>query len=235
MNEVLIKSLLEKEYSLRARFLPAFIISIPITLSIVFTVNSLILFNEFSTLHYLYIIGIPFFMMSRIRKKGQNIQTQLWTKWGGNPAAILLNDRDQTFSKIQKEDFLKIIQKIFGLRKANGSILNINQQLDLVIFRLIEINRDNGLLLEENISYGFWRNLYAVRIDFIICALLGIGIATVNYYLLNFVYSHFILHVSAILIYVICILTLISERKVKDAAYNYARTLIKSIYRFERS
>ncbi|EIE01403.1 MULTISPECIES: hypothetical protein [Leptospira] len=233
MNDIFIRSLLDKEYSLRARFIPAFIITFPATLSLVLALNSNISYKEYPILHYFFLFGIPFLLVYRVRKRGQEIQSVLWKEWGGNPSSLLLIGKNAAFSNGQRKELLRILAKKFGRKDIkNPERINIDN-MESIIFRLIELNRANGLLLEENITYGFWRNLYAVRLEFAIYSLTGIIVAIGSYYFINGNLSFLLLYLSFSLLYWIGVSILSTKAKIKDTAFNYSKALLKSIYKLE--
>jgi hypothetical protein len=100
---------------------------------------------------------------------------------------------------------------------------------------LRENTRDNKLVQEENISYGFQRNLYSLkRFALITCAIAlaieGVAISMTVDCTFPYTTPPNIAVVGALLAYFIGVCVFVTRQKVRDQAFAYARQLIFSVY-----
>jgi hypothetical protein len=195
----------------------------------------------------LYILGllaaIGIYVMSDwMRVRGQNLEKQLFQKWGGQPTTLMLFWDDTALSHDDKKrcyDFFSQNEKTTHVptpeeqRKAPGTA---KTHFDSLIKWLRENRRDNALVLNENAWYGFCRNVYAskwigVALS-VICALILIFLmrdAMMQSRSLEDFYRRVEVEPVAILAIEVALFILFVTRKeawVKRAATGYARALL---------
>ena len=99
----------------------------------------------------------------------EELEERLVRIWGGMPTTIALRHRDSFLDGVSKQRYHDLITRKLGLRmptadeeaadpaKADDAYIGATK-------RLRELTRsDRGLLFKENISYGFHRNMLAMK------------------------------------------------------------------------
>lgn len=98
-----------------------------------------------------------------------------------------------------------------------------------VLYQLKEVTRKNDIVKEENINYGFTRNLLSVKTIGIMINILLILVQIVIY-LSNLISSTIFLIVTAVdIFYLIIWIFYINEELIKFSAYNYAEALFSAM------
>ena len=117
--------------------------------------------------------------------------------------------------------------------KANA----LDALYECVIAWMRENSRNNKLLFEENISYGFQRNFFALREFAITCGLLSLVLqigAALAAWKLHWMYAISIpvavVLMAATLAYLIGVGVFVTESAVQIQGYTYARQLLNSVY-----
>lgn len=227
-------------YNLRARLFPAVIAISP---AIAFTAiaiswDAISLPQVMSTAA----IGVLFFAAADFaRRMGKRFEREMFAATGGKPVMTLLRHSDQTLDKKTKERYRTYLAAQLGekaptaqaeARDSNGT--------DGFYGRcgawLRERTRDKAkfkILFEENMTYGFRRNLYGLRVAGLVLNLLVVFVCL---YLLSpygvwineptraeifAVLAIAVLHAGYFLFFV-------SRRSVEEASDQYARQLILS-------
>ena len=158
-------------YTLQARIFPAFILLTPVTLL------TLGLWPIFMEARFLIIIGAIVIVFSMLlaqytRDAGKEFEKKLVEKWGGYPSSTELMYSRSSLPNQKLESYRERISSLF----PEIILLNKEEELatpddalriiDDLICRLREKARDTKqfqLLFQENIHYGFRRNLVALR------------------------------------------------------------------------
>ena len=104
-----------------------------------------------------------------------------------------------------------------------------------VVAWIRENTRENQLLLEENISYGFQRNFFALKTFALVCGFVALAIQAASLTLVWMKNPANItpaaIAVSAgIVLYLLGVIFFVSRESVKVQGFAYARQLINSIY-----
>lgn len=158
------------EYSLKARVLPAFLVFLPG----IFTLSAWVPLDKFSQFA---ILGISInsvlavLMAEFIRDQGAEKEPDLWKSWGGKPSSQLLRHRNRDASPQKRNKWRKAIENVTATplpsaASEKSSPDEADNSYDTAVSILKEITRDkdlDGLLLKENIGYGFRRNLWASK------------------------------------------------------------------------
>jgi hypothetical protein len=172
-------------YSMKARVYPVAILFFPLVIPGFF--YSL----YFQTLlHFVVSIGFVgglIYLLSQLgRDQGKIKEESLWKSWGGAPTTQILTGNNRVIDTYTK---LRYIRRLLELCPVNSpAVGNRNQipEYDSEVYRawtrfLISKTRDTkefNLLFKENTSYGFRRNLWALKP--IALSLLGV-LFCVNY------------------------------------------------------
>lgn len=232
------KNLLDR-YEWQARLFPVLIVIAPIVLSI------LIWFPETRTKYNSVISLLGTFglmhLIARIsRNLGKSKENSLYKLWGGAPTTQILRHKDETLDSITKKRYHKFLENnINGLKlpTVEDEEKNPNEAdkaYQSAVKWLREKTRDKKkyyLIFQENIHYGFSRNLWAFKTYAIIINIINIIMNFVGIYLtykfdiINVKLEIWVSIIVAILFLLIWI-TFINKKSVRLSAYAYARVLI---------
>lgn len=158
-------------YTLTARLFPMTLFYLPIIfLGIVFSFH----FDKY--VHLLTSLGVvsalSYFTAQIGRKGGKAKESDLWKSWGGAPTTQLLRWRDNTIDSNTKKRYhfkLQVLCPVenFPTREVEDNSPSVADDAYQAWVRyLISKTRDTkkyDLLFKENINYGFWRNLWALK------------------------------------------------------------------------
>jgi len=131
-------------------------------------------------------IGLLYLFASLARSRGRALQETLKRQWGGLPTEILLQHRDRTIEPPTKHAYHAALQKLapdFRLPTADEETRDpaaADEIYRAVVRRLIDLRRGPKykLIHNDNIAYGFWRNLLGMKGLALILAVLSVaGIA----------------------------------------------------------
>lgn len=226
-------------YVLRARVGPVIVLGIPI---LALFINSLITGAELKNLAVIGVVGVAILTLAAQfgRSLGKKLEETLYSEWGGKPTTVLLRHRDNQIDSTTKAR----LHSRLGTKVSNlqlPSIVEENndpQQADVIynsaVLWLRSNTQDNSKyprLHEENIIYGFRRNLLGLKPLGLILSLSLIGIKVA----IDRPFSWDKLGVFALQPSVIASVLLIAffsfivtRDWVKDAAYSYAFALFNA-------
>jgi hypothetical protein len=116
-------------------------------------------------------IGVLYLFAVLARSRGRAVQHRLRQQWGGFPSEIVLRFRDGTIEMPTKRAYHAALQDLapdFQLPDASAEAQDPEAADDIyraVIRRLIDLRRGPKypLILNDNIAYGFWRNLLGMK------------------------------------------------------------------------
>lgn len=115
------------------------------------------------------------------RDKGRNKQSALWNKWGGAPTTQLLRFRDNPNPELLSRRRARLEQlvgrKLPTAEEEKRDTAKADLAYGSAVAYLLEATRDADrfpLILEENINYGFRRNLWGLKPYGVIIAVLGV-------------------------------------------------------------
>lgn len=165
-----VRQLFDK-YSFSARVKPAFYLAAPLVLTVI------VWFEESrswggASLTFLTSFGIITFAANQLSTFGNRLQDKLYKKWGGAPTTIILRHTDSRIDRYTKERYMQYLSgKISNFRvvtaeKEKADPLDADELYKSASRYLREKTRDRAkypLVFEENINYGFSRNLYAAK------------------------------------------------------------------------
>lgn len=221
-------------YTWQARVLPAALLMLP-----VFVATNLVL----SYLNFNLGLSLPianFILLSLLivisifcRDLGKNAEKKLFKKWGGPPTTRYLrifNDEYNTFQKTVIKEYLKMHFNGIGMptekmEKEQAKEADAKYEAYIAELRAITRNyKEFAILQSDNRNYGMIRNLFGIKILAIVLNVAIILSAIIvmfcvknllndNVYIISIVISG-----SMILFWLI----FITEKRVKNAAENYA-------------
>lgn len=235
-------------YERRARLAPALLVLLPLIVAFMAAFK-----KELNTLELMASVTVagcaPFLLSNLVRFRGKNLEKKLVAKWGAMPTTQLLRHRDVRLNPHLKARYHVAIRDKLGVRLPSeaeelADPASADQAYSAAVSLLRERTRkEESLLLHENATYGFYRNMSAVRKHGLFSSLLGlafgllmsrvIGVAPLSFNpeaLSNPGFSGAItLCVSVILAAVW--LSSFSHEMVEHAAFAYADRLLASLDR----
>ena len=170
------------------------------------------------------------------RNKGQALQDKLWKKWGGSPTVQLLRHCGPANPHVRKR-WHKSIEKLTG-QKLPTAVQEAEDPMaadityEAAIRSLIVQRRDKKkfpLIFQENLHYGFCRNLLGLRPIGITCSIFGIVASGFAIFYtdpkMHLLAAACCFVTVAILLMWICV---INSNWVKPPAFAYAERLLES-------
>lgn len=227
------------KYGFRARFLPALLVTTPIAVVVALLFPALYASYKaiFSSLG---VTLVALFVLAHvIRTKGRSLENRLYQAWGGVPTTTWLRHRDERLDPHTKDRYHKFLAgripnlKVPSAAGEQADPQGADRAYASAVKWLLEHTRDAGsyaLVFEENVSYGFRRNMLAAKplALSILCILAGIA-TWVSYRRFDGNLEHLDVDTVAAWIVVICGLALwfmVTKAWVKDASDSYARALL---------
>lgn len=229
------------KYTMKARVFPAVIAFAPaLALAVLYiSWDSFSLSDAFVALASVIFLVV---LADIARRSGKRIEKQLLKSWGGMPSTHLLRYRDGTIDLYSKKRYLKFLAERIGEEVPTPEDEAVNPNIcDRFYSRCCQWIRENtrdrerfSILFEENMNYGFRRNLLGLKraaylvttIVVLICVaslLFGVpilpreGLAVQLSFIVGFSGFHYAYF-----------LTCVTESSVYDAGLLYARQLILS-------
>lgn len=158
-------------YSLNARVKPAFLLFLPVVVMVY------VLFEPSRTLGgsiltLLLSFGVVAFAANQMSTHGNLLQEKLFAKWGGAPSTIILRHSDSRLDRNTKQRYKLALEGLIPNFKApteaeeKADPRAADEMYDSAASYLREHTRDAkkfALILNENIEYGFSRNLLACK------------------------------------------------------------------------
>ena len=226
-------------YDILARIIPGALA--PLVPTIALTVGApQIITGDFKALAGYSFISISaiFIFAQSARANGRRVQKRLSQRWGGMPTELLLTWNDQTIEIATKCAYHRALQRLatdITLPDIDQETRDPSGALGLyrsAVRRLIEMRRGPNyrLILNDNIAYGFWRNMLGMRSialtasvisSLILLVLLHYNLATLSNALLGFFLTG---------AWVLFQCAVVGEKKVWDAGVAYAERLFSSLH-----
>lgn len=179
MEMVRIFTSIADPYERKARIAPALIVLMPVAISFAVAFQ-----DKYGSLQVVVLIlmicGGPLLLSNFVRFRGKQLEARLTKKWGALPTTILLRHSDSKLNPNIKATYHREMQKRFGFRipsveQERQNPMAADQIYEAGVSSLRETNRgEDPLVLKENISYGFVRNMCALRPFGVITALAGL-------------------------------------------------------------
>jgi len=219
-----LSNIVTDQYSRRARLYPCLYFILPLyIIAYIFMPEHEGTISKIVTL--ILACGGAMFAMQITRDLGKKAETKLFTRWGGKPTTFLLRHSDQTLTNAEKSKYVSDICKVYKTIDASSDI-----EISNAVSWLIGQTRERQkfyLLLEENINYGFRRNLYGLKP---LIQLIDIGLmAVLIYFAITRANISIQIAISLGIAFIHLSLTtfIITDKWVKTAALNYAERLFK--------
>lgn len=158
-------------YTVSARFLPAAVIATPLALTM-FTWAPFDMGLIKGAAAIFVMTALAYVLSHPTRDAGRQLEERLWTAWGGAPSITFLRHRDQTIDPITKAQFhsaLVALGAVPFLPTKDAELLApdaADHAYSAACNWLRSRTRDRKLfplVFEENVNYGYQRNLLACR------------------------------------------------------------------------
>ena len=165
------------EYSLKARIWPAFIVCSPILIFCPLAIS------RFLNVTQVAILGMALIaLMSEIvRHCGIRAEKGLLNEWGGMPSTKILRWSDQQLSKEYKHKIHQLVKKKLGTSLSSEQEEEIDpkdsdKKITEAFLTLRNRLRDakKGSVFQDNINYGFSRNLFGSRWIWFSCSFFSV-------------------------------------------------------------
>jgi len=229
------------KYELNARIYPIIITLLPVLIiGIYFSIDYQ---NIYSALGGIGLITLLSFVFGQLgRDKGKRAEKKLWKEWGGAPTTQILRLTDDVLDTHTTKKAHQTLNERTNIGLANMVDIEASDesQADEIYEAwcnyLRKETRDTSkykLLFQENISYGFRRNLWGIKHIGLILVAISMIIITLHSYLNHQLLetTNYSLWVSGILLIVLLLFWLIVVTKdwIKIVAFAYAERLIEAI------
>lgn len=158
-------------YTVSARFLPAAVIATPLALA-VFTWAPFDMGLTKGAAAVFVMTALAYILSHPTRDAGRKLEERLWPAWGGAPSITLLRHREPTIDPITKARYhsaLVSLNAVPSLPTPETELLEpdaADQAYAAASTWLRGQTRDRKafpLVFEENVNYGYQRNLLACR------------------------------------------------------------------------
>ncbi len=244
MFEKLTPLVLFDDYSLKARFMPAFICTIPFLIFIGFEFGILHKLESYPTLIGLYLCVLTF-LAYKTRNLGKNLENKLILKNGYFPTTYMLSFGDNTFDDYTKKRYLEKLSNQLGIifpmskeEEANDND-SLSKYNSAVIWLKNNANNDKNrypLVYKELIKYGFNRNLLGIKWYCILIYLLVIiwEVYQIKSFSINTLFKSPWPEYAVFILFTISFIAILSHTKnnLYSNALSYGKTLIETCDKF---
>lgn len=221
-------------YALRARLFPAMLVSMPAVLAAAAWLPTLAVTPIVIALFTWFGVGV--LLAELARDAGKRREAKLWASWGGSPTIRRLRLREQPPNVVARERWRALITNVVpdlplpSLADEIADARAADQRYEVCIARLRELTRNTTaypLVFQENISYGFRRNLWAMKPAAIFISLVAmVGAASSPFVVREPQLPLVALAVVVAAVMLTWMLLRITANWVKEAAERYADQLL---------
>ena len=175
-------------YSFKARLWPALLAGMPAALALA-TLLNLEWWKE-SLVAGAGSIGFMFLLAQVARSLGKQCERRMFQLWGGKPSVVFLRHNDSHFDRHTKARYHANVAVLAGTPMPSPAEELDNPQAaedryEAATTLLITATRDHktfDLLFQENINYGFCRNMYGLKPVGVLLAFMGFLIGVLQLY-----------------------------------------------------
>lgn len=227
-------------YDRKARLAPSMLAVTPLLTAAMFGIENATTLERLATL--LVAVGGLWLLTDMSRGLGRAQQQKLFARWGGTPSVQLLrhsNPAIDPHTKARYHGCLRAKAKVTlpTVEEEASNPSDADARYDSALQWLLQNTRDKkrfALLAEENATYGFRRNGYGIRwLGLALCALAAVWAVGTAYFHPSLSFRLAIAQPNTIVqLALATVLSLVwvfyfRERMVRDAAFAYARELIR--------
>jgi hypothetical protein len=240
----MIEKFLPDAYEMRARIAPVIIVALPAiftTLKEIFDVSGW----ENITITGIVAITLLTLLAQLGRSRGKAIEHKLFRQWGGKPTTVLLRHHNTQIDVKTKRRLHKILNsniediQIPTLQEETEAPVEADNIYDSAVYWLRSNTSDKkkfDRLHEENISYGFRRNLLGLKPFGLIISAASVGIDLfMEQPFSRTQLSKFVVRADTLIAFslVLFLLVVVKSLWVKQAAYNYAHALLNAVEKID--
>lgn len=156
------------EYDLKARVLPAFIVTAPVIGAVFACVPGAR--SAWGILAGVLEVPLVYLLAAIARAKGRALQQELYRSWGGIPTTAMLRHADPRIDAVTKDRYKAVITRLTGVALPDAATEATNpagadSAYGSAIKRFIELRRrkEDRLIFNENCLFGFTRNLLGLK------------------------------------------------------------------------
>jgi hypothetical protein len=158
------------EYSRNARLKPAFIVVLPLALTI-----AVLGFKQSAAegvlLGIASSLGFTFLLAQLVRDRGKAKEPKLFQLWGGKPTTAMLRHGEPRINLQTRTRYHKKLGSLLSLPLPSDAQQRVDPagadaKYETCVDYLLSRTRDTQrfqLLFQENVNYGFRRNLWAMK------------------------------------------------------------------------
>lgn len=158
-------------YTIKARLMPAFLVLLPIGLALAAWFPTELFTGWRSAMTIAGYCGVLVLLSEFGRDLGKKKEAQLFKLWSGKPTTRMLRHRHSPLDAVTLARYHGVIGKLIGATLPNREAEKADQKSADALYEsgvklLLEKTRDSNrfpLLLKENTSYGFRRNLWGMK------------------------------------------------------------------------
>jgi hypothetical protein len=228
-------------YSVKARLYPCLLILLPAFIVGVYYITDLEKYYHYFTAVLAF--GLFTFVLAQFgRDKGKSKEPELYKYFGGKPTTQILRYRNTYLDSVTKNRYRQILtQKIPDIQmptaqEENDKPDDADEVYNSCAKFLISKTRDTtkfNLLFKENVSYGFRRNLWAMKnfalsIIFL-CLVTHFYFTTEGFKVFNKFTTQSIGLFAFLLITILTWLFVITRDWIKLVAFSYAERLFETL------
>lgn len=229
------------DYSLKARLYPCLIVLLPAFVVAVFYITDIQKYYHYFTA--LCALGLFTFILAQFgRDRGKSKEPELFKDFGGKPTTQIMRYRNTYLDSVTKNRYRNLLeQKISGLQMPSAEEENNNPDKADEVYNscarfLISKTRDTQkyyLLYKENVSYGFRRNLWAMKgiaiTIILLCLALHVWFATFQFSVFNVFETKDIALVAFLFLTLLAWIFVVTVDWIKMIAFSYAERLFEAL------
>ena len=174
------------------------------------------------------------------RDRGKKSEKKIWAEWGGTPSTQILRYSDKTLTKYLKKDIHAKMAKSTGIGSVDMKNLEdknpkkADEIYETWCHKIRSLTRDTTkykLLFNENINYGFRRNLWALKLPAIILIVMAITTILITEFYLNYTYSNLTsagsISLSLLIVLLLFWVFVVKKSWIKTVGFAYAKRLVE--------
>lgn len=172
-------------YERKARMAPGLLVVLPLLVPVLWIFGPK---NPYVTalLGLISSCGAIYGLASIARGRGKRLEERLVREWDGMPSTRMLRHRDDFLDQVSKARYHDDIRRKLGIaiptsagEAADPAAADAAYIAAARALRERTRSKAHGLLLKENIAYGFHRNMSAMRPFGFVSSMLGMGVGVV--------------------------------------------------------
>ena len=219
-------------YTITARVIPAAIIGMPIGLATYTWVPFSLGFAKGATAMFI-LAALAYALSHATRAAGRCLEDRLWPAWGGAPSVTFLRHRDHSIDPVSKATChaalvrMGAVPSMPSAADEAGTPETADHTYEAASTWLRNKTRDRktfALVFEENVNYGFMRNLLACKPYGLVACAIGVLSAAAAFWLGR----QPTIELVVTLLIAVYLLGFVNEAALRRQAGTYARRLLEA-------